>query len=261
MTLFSAALRTRAAARDLPQPNPANTPRADPRTELADRVRRHLHGAALALELTDNRRLNILNKAFEIEATLYWIELRDLLITKRLTEDIFTGINAGKSRHRGLEVIIRNRWFDYHNFPGRLVSVISYSRSINKFIDFNDNGTSYNGNHLPGIPDRQLNLQLKWSAMKFLELTSQVQYSGNQYITDDNFLKYKDYSLLNLKISSHLKFVKPGVLILYAGINNLSDTRYASMLVVNALGINNAEPRYYYPGLPRHGYAGIQFRF
>jgi iron complex outermembrane receptor protein len=206
-------------------------------------------------------RLNILNKAFEIEGTLYWIELRDLLITKRLTEDIFTGINAGKSRHRGLEVIIRNRWFDYHNFPGRLVSVISYSRSINKFIDFNDNGTSYNGNHLPGIPDRQLNLQLKWSAMKFLELTSQVQYSGNQYITDDNFLKYKDYSLLNLKISSHLKFVKPGVLILYAGINNLSDTRYASMLVVNALGINNAEPRYYYPGLPRHGYAGIQFRF
>ncbi len=33
------------------------------------------------------------------------------------------------------------------------------------------------------------------------------------------------------------------------------------MLVVNALGFNNTEPRYYYPGLPRNGYAGIRYSF
>lgn len=215
----------------------------------------------MGVQYETGARLNMLNKAFEIEGIFYWIELKDLLITKRITEDIFTGMNAGQTRHRGLELTIRNRWFDYNNFPGRLSSIISYTRSINKFIDFNDNGTSYNGNHLPGIPDRQLNLQLKWNALKIIELTSQFQYSGDQYITDNNSLKYNDYYLVNLKISSQLKFKKSGVMTLYAGLNNLSDTRYASMLVVNALGINNAEPRYYYPGLPRHGFAGIQFRF
>ena len=206
-------------------------------------------------------RLNLLNKALEIEGTLYWIELKDLLITKRITEDIFTGINAGKTRHKGLELTIRNRWFEYNSFPGKLLSIISYTHSINKFIDFNDNGTSYNGKVLPGIPDRQLNLQLKWNALEIIELTSQFQYTGNQYITDDNSLKYKNYYLISLKVSSHLKFKKSGAVTLYTGINNLSDTRYASMLVVNALGINNNEPRYYYPGLPRHGFAGIQLRF
>jgi iron complex outermembrane receptor protein len=205
-------------------------------------------------------RLNMFEKALEIEGTLYWIELSDLLITKRITEDIFTGMNAGKTRHQGFELSIRNRWFDYNNFPGIVTSSLSYTRSINKFIDFTDNGTSYNGYHLPGIPDRQLNLQLNWGVLKIMEITSQFQYTGNQYITDDNSIKYSDYYLLNLKVSSQLKFKKSGTMTLYAGINNLSDTHYASMLVVNALGINNTEPRYYYPGLPRHGFAGVRFR-
>ena len=55
--------------------------------------------------------------------------------------------------------------------------------------------------------------------------------------------------------------VLPGGLKIYAGINNLTNTHYASMLVVNARGFGGTEPRYYYPGLPRHGYGGITCTF
>ena len=34
-------------------------------------------------------------------------------------------------------------------------------------------------------------------------------------------------------------------------INNVSDARYASMVVVNAPGTESRPPRYYYPGMPR----------
>ena len=34
-------------------------------------------------------------------------------------------------------------------------------------------------------------------------------------------------------------------------INNVTDTRYASMVVVNAPGTESRPPRYYYPGMPR----------
>ncbi|MFA5464256.1 MAG: TonB-dependent receptor, partial [Dysgonamonadaceae bacterium] len=63
-------------------------------------------------------RLFLFNKKMEVDGTLYAIELDNLLVTKRYTEDIFTGINAGKTRHRGIELSVRNRLFSYKNFPG-----------------------------------------------------------------------------------------------------------------------------------------------
>jgi iron complex outermembrane receptor protein len=48
-----------------------------------------------------------------------------------------------------------------------------------------------------------------------------------------------------------------------AGLNNVTDTRYASMVVVNAPGTPARPPRYYYPGMPRWFTlsAGVKFRF
>jgi iron complex outermembrane recepter protein len=75
-------------------------------------------------------------------------------------------------------------------------------------------------------------------------------------------LKYEGYFLVNLKIATHFQIKKNRKSsCLFAGVNNLANTTYASMLVVNALGFGNSEPRYYYPGLPGHIYMGIEFRF
>ena len=83
-------------------------------------------------------RLKMADSKIEIDAALYWIELNDLLVTKRVTEDIFTGINAGKSRHQGFELSFHSRIFEYGSFPGSLITNISYTGSINHFIDFTD---------------------------------------------------------------------------------------------------------------------------
>ena len=206
-------------------------------------------------------RLNLFGKTVETDATLYWIELSNLLVTKRITEDIFTGINAGRTRHQGFELLLRNRLFESDRFPGDLTATLSYSRSLNRFIDFMDNGNSYNGKNLPGIPDQSFHLQLKWNMIKKLELFTHLQYSGYQYLNDSNTLKYSGYFLADIKVTIQLKPGKKGPFYIYAGINNLTDKRYASMLIVNALGFNGSEPRYYYPGLPRHGYAGIHYMF
>ena len=206
-------------------------------------------------------RLNLFGKSVEIDASLYWIELNNLLLTKRITEDIFTGQNAGKTRHQGVEILLRMRLFEYRRFPGRLILNSSYTHSFNRFIDFTDDGNNYDGKFLPGIPRQSMQLQIKWNAHKLLELVSHLQYSGDQFINDSNTLTNPGYFLINIKVTSEINFKKAGPVYLYAGLNNLTDTKYASMLIVNALGFNNTEPRYYYPGLPRNGYAGIRFRF
>ena len=69
----------------------------------------------------------------------------------------------------------------------------------------------------------------------------------------------------SIKIKPNPEIVENGFLKLnieiYGGVNNLTDARYASMISVNALSVGGNEPRYYYPGLPRHFFAGLRFNF
>jgi iron complex outermembrane recepter protein len=206
-------------------------------------------------------RLNLFNKRLEIDGTLYWIELNNLLLTKRVTEDIFTGINAGKTRHQGFELLLRSIVFDLAGFPGKLTSIFSYTASLNRFIDFTDDDNIYDGNNLPGIPGQTLQSILKWYPVKMLELITHFQYSGDQYLNDSNSIKYPGYFLENIKLTAMFRQKEKTRINIYAGINNLTDEKYASMLIVNALGFGSSEPRYYYPGLPRHFYGGVQFQF
>jgi iron complex outermembrane receptor protein len=205
--------------------------------------------------------IRINGSAHQADVSLYRINLIDLLVTKRLTEDIFTGINAGRTKHQGIEVSVTSAWLRKETFPGRISSVLSYTGSINRFIYFTDNNISYDGKYLPGIPFKELQLQLKWEPWKSLELSARFQYTGQQYVTDDNSLKYHDYNLCDVRAESRINLKNNAELILSAGINNVTDTHYASMLIVNALALNNSEPRYYYPGMPRNIFAALQLVF
>ncbi len=206
-------------------------------------------------------RMNFLGNTFGADLAFYWIELSNLLVTKRLTEDIFTGINAGKTRHMGIELLMHKDFFRYHIFPGRLRSFLSYSRSLNRFMDFTDDSLVFDGNHLPGISRHSAWLQLDWEPFNLLDIMASLQYSGKQYMTDDNTMIYPGYWLMNLRMNLHLRIKKAGTLAFFAGLNNLTDHRYASMLVINARAFEGSEPRYYYPGMPRHVFAGIQYHF
>lgn len=204
-------------------------------------------------------RLNYPAPGIEADVSVYLINLNNLLVTKRVSEDIFTGINAGKTRHYGVELILKAGLFDDGHFPGKLSSSLSYTGSVNKFIDFTDNGNNYNGRFLPGIPARILNLNFEWFLFNIITLTPLIRYTGYQYLTDDNSLKYPGYMLASLRLSGDFK-IKESVFTAFGGINNITGARYASMLLVNALPTGNNEPRYYYPGLPRNFYAGISMK-
>jgi iron complex outermembrane receptor protein len=198
---------------------------------------------------------------FTFDASLYRIDLTDLLVTKRVTEDVFTGINAGRTRHQGFELMFRSNVFEYNSFPGKLMIGLGYSGSINRFIDFTDDSISYDGNILPGIPRQTVQLKINWTLFKMVELSTHLAYTGDQYITDSNSLEYPGYFLCDLKMSTKINLKQKIPVHIYMGINNLTDTHYASMLIVNAVGFGNSEPRYYYPGLPRHYFGGIRLSF
>ncbi len=206
-------------------------------------------------------RLNLLDNATQIETTIYLIDLNNLLVTKRLTEDIFTGVNAGKTRHSGLEFLLKQRVFNKPSFPGSLFLNANYTYSLNKFIEFTDDNNRYDGNHLPGIPAHIAQANFRWNPADALEFNTQFQYIGSQFMNDANSLTNDAYFLSNLRASYRFFIDGMGHFELFAGINNLTNTHYSPMLTVNAVAFGNAEPRYYYPGLPRHYFGGISWRF
>lgn len=206
-------------------------------------------------------RLSPPGKKMEIDAGIYLIDLKNLLVTKRLTEDIFTGINAGRTRHEGMELLFKSVLFDTQSFPGKLTSILSYAASINKFIDFTDNNIVYDGKHLPGIPSQSMQLQLSWNTFRVFELFSRLQYSGKQFLTDANTATTRGYFIADLKASARISMNSIQDIAIYAGVNNFTGSKYASMIIANAVGFGSNEPRYYYPGVPANWYAGISVGF
>ena len=80
-------------------------------------------------------------------------------------------------------------------------------------------------------------------------------------IRDDNTIYSDAYGLLNLKLGFKSPITKRFHYELYFGINNITDEKYASMILINAVGIGNTGPRYYYPGEPVNYYAGFNLKY
>lgn len=196
------------------------------------------------------------------DLSLYVILLENLLVTERLTEDIFTGANAGSAMNTGLEL-----WLDYAILQPveakslKLNATLSYTLSSNHFTDFVDDGIDYTGNELPGIPSQILNSMLS-AAWRGLDAMLRYQYYGSQWMNDLNSQKYDGHQLFFLQAA--WKFNIPGGLFgirIHGGIKNIFNTLYSSMILVNAPSFGGREPRYYYPGNPREFHLGATLYF
>jgi iron complex outermembrane receptor protein len=196
------------------------------------------------------------------DLTLYLILLENMLVTERLAEDIFTGANAGKARNTGLEVwgqfaIVEPIQAESFN----LKATLSYTLSQNRFTDFVDENISYTGKNLPGIPTQVLNTLLT-SGWRRMDVKLQYLYQGSQWMDDLNSQKYDGHQLLHLQAG--WKFQPQTGLFsirIYGGIRNIFNTRYSSMILVNAPSFGGREPRYYYPGNPREFFVGTTLNF
>lgn len=202
-----------------------------------------------------------LNSEIYFEAGYYIIFLNNLLVTKRESEVFFYGINAGKTRHNGIELEANGKFLLSEKLQQHLVNTrFNFTISQNKFIDFIDQGINYRDNYLPGIPEYTFNGSVTFTAIKNLNILLHYQNIGKQFMTDDNSQLYPGYDIVNAHLSYILNFKKEKSLQLNFSVKNIFNEHYASMILVNASNQRGA-PRYYYPGLPRNFYTAIKFNF
>ena len=188
-----------------------------------------------------------------LQGAVYSIWLSDLLVTVRPEEDIFYGENAGSSLLRGAEITYRHqpiKWFNYQ---------VSGSISNNQFLQFNENGISYNGKKLPGIPDFQLYSDIEIYILKNLMMTATFRYQGTQFADDANIVRVSDWKTINSGLKYEAMLIRNLKMRVNFQVNNLLNEHYASMILINAPTFSGRSPRYFYPALPRNIVVNIRF--
>ena len=194
------------------------------------------------------------NSTLSYVFSLYYMDIKNLLVAQRTNFDTYTGVNAGRTSHPGLETTINFLLYRSKNL--NISSSNNFSKYWYIFKDFNNRGTDYSQNKLTGVPTHTSYSKIK---IDYKNFNAQISYQniGKIPINDANELFSEAYSLVDFKISKLFSINNLDINI-SSGINNIFDKRYASGIVINARGFGGRDPRFYYPGLPRNYFISLR---
>ncbi len=201
--------------------------------------------------------LFLFKRKLHFQVNAYLLDIDDLLVAERVGDDQYIGRNAGKTEHKGIELNI-----SYNQSVGRFLYISPYLNAEitdHTFIDFVDGDSDFSGNQLTGVPDKKINGGIHLGFKNF-SLSSNFLHIGEIPLNDANALYSEKYTVFNTKASYKNQLSKALSFEINAGINNFTDEKYASSVLINATGFGGSEPRYYYPGMPRNWYSGFKLK-
>ncbi len=198
------------------------------------------------------------SEKLSIKTSFYLLNITDKLVAERVAEDQYIGRNAGKTRHLGSEFSTDYNLNITKNI--KFVPYFNFEYNHHKFIDFVDDDADYSGNKLTGVPNLKMNGGLRFAIYSF-QLNANFLHIGEIPLNDANILFSSAYTVFNTKIMFQKELAQNFSLQLNAGINNFTDKKYASSVLINAVGFGNSEPRYYYPGIPVNYYGGFNLKY
>lgn len=202
--------------------------------------------------------LFLFKRKLHFQLNAYLLDIDNLIVAERIGDDQYIGRNAGKTEHKGVELNI-----SYNQSIGRFLYISPYINAEitdHKFIDFVDNENDFSGNQLTGVPDKKVNGGINFGFKNFT-LNTKFLHIGEIPINDANELYSEKYTVFNTKASFKKQLSKKLTFEINAGINNFTDEKYASSVLINATGFGNSEPRFYYPGIPRNWYSGFKLDY
>ncbi len=204
---------------------------------------------------------NLFNRLY-LGLVLYHLRVNNLLVARRTDEDAFVSINAGSTTHTGIETY--GRLFFLRNDRSQLDLQWSYTYNYHRFEEFIDDLDDFSGNKLTGSPPHVVRLGLTAKIWRRLSVLLQYRFVDAFPMNDANTNFSDAYQLLDLNLEYAIELGSTPVikdLTFFLFLQNLTNTRYASMISVNAVGFGGAEPRYFYPGLPFNVRGGLQVNF
>jgi len=194
-----------------------------------------------------------------IDAALYRMDIKNLLVAQRVGDDQFVGRNAGETKHQGLDLEVSYVWGISKKI--RVSPFVNYTFSDHSFVEFIDGDDDFSGNPLTGVPKHRINsgLRFQWGAGFYWNTTH--QFVDEISLRDENTLYSDSFNVFHTRIGYRTTFFEKLTFGFDLGVNNIGNTRYAQSVLINAGSFGGNEPRYFYPGNDRNWYGGIRLGY
>ena len=202
---------------------------------------------------------NLLNSNMNYSVSLFTMNVKNLLVAKRVGEDQYVGMNAGETSYNGLEATLNYTVLKNENLTINLQNNATLNNF--KFKDYVDFDADYSGNKLTGVPNHIVNTSLQIELKKGLYFKSDYTYVGRIPMRDDNSIFSEKYQLINTTVGYKINLNSALTCNLYGSVFNVFNEKYASMLLINATSFGNSKPRYYYPGEPTNYRIGFNLNY
>ena len=193
-----------------------------------------------------------LNNGMDYDLTLFWVDVRDELIPFELpsTDDRTYYRNAGDTTRKGLEAtagwLLSQSW--------RIETALTLADY--SFDKYRSEGNNYDGNRLPGLPEKVWSNRLQWLGLGGTFATLETRYIGDMVADDANNVNVDDYWLVNLRGGDTFYVNRNLLLKGFVGVRNLSDRNHFANVRINA-----SNDRYFEPAAGRTWHAGLELIF
>lgn len=225
--------------------------------------------AEKALNYEINAKGNLLKSRFAYDLAFFKMDMKGELIAQSIQQGITIYNNAGKTSHNGAELSLSYQVFKPEDAK-QLLSLrpfVALTYSDFKFKDYkilnakNEVTAQFDGNKLTGIAPWVLNAGIDLESRMGIYLYGSYFYSDRLPLNDANTDFNPTYQVLNAKLGYKKKVLKQVEMNVYAGLDNLLNRSYSSILSLNAVGYGGAQPAYYNPSPKRNGYAGLNLKY
>lgn len=199
------------------------------------------------------------DKRFYLNLAIYQMDIKNLLVAQRVGDDQFIGKNAGKTRHRGLEISMNYRW--ELSPQVQITPFINFTLNDHQFMEFIDGDDDFSGNPLTGVPKQRRTAGLQTQFFNDFYWNIVHQHVSEIPLTDANTLESDAFTVFTTRLGYRKKLSERFTVGIDFGINNVFDEIYARSVLINTQGFGGSEPRYYYPGDARNFYGSLRLGY
>lgn len=223
-------------------------------TEFANPSGRGGFNTSLEAQTAFNLEAGVKGGADELlsyELALFHIAIDDQLIPFEIptSPGRFAFQNAGESTHQGMELAARLALTPQWSLGA------AYTYSDFRFDAFRDQtGASLNGNRIPGIPKKLLNLDTRYAWPSGVFVAANARLVGSFFADNENLVSIPGYAVVDLR-AGYEREVGEWRLGAHAGVNNILDRNYNANVRINAAG-----GRFFEPAPDRNFYGGVSIR-
>jgi iron complex outermembrane receptor protein len=192
---------------------------------------------------------------FDINGFLF--HLKNTIVQRIDTAGVFYYLNAGSTKQNGIEYYLS---YDLAGNPNHFITSakvwISHAWHDFHYKSFKQVNTDFSGKKLPGVPEHTIISGLDIACKAGLYLSFTYNYSDPVYLNDANTDHASPFNLIGARLGYRKDFHKKIMMEIFAGGENLTDSRYS-------LGndINAAAGRYYNAAPGRNYYAGLSLQW